>query len=548
MKKMLRLLCLLLVTIILVGCNMTSPSEEPENPDIDNPKNPIEPIEISKHLILDEFGNYGGTTNKSKYGVGAPLNGKYDNPDSAYYLVNDYYNMQSTEDRIIFTGFAPYQQTMADSGGIACALMILNYFGEDVYSSLNEIELVKKYEEINKKIVYNHGTDAVGLKNLFINLGYTATSGSYAESGSSTNDKIANFVSWTFNQLNKGRFIMVRFQDGMEFGWHVIIGHDTMGTDYPKDDVLILADPYDNLDHCQDGYFTSAAGRFYRWWQNVENSGITKDNFDCVVVYPKTPRTITRVKEDKKIIQNVPERHLLLNDDGSFGGTRNATLYGEINEKNGQTDHLTSNYHAFVDYYNMKNTNSRYILTEYKAFQQTMASSCGICSILSVLNYYGMDITVYDEVYLADKYCEVNEKITIKNVGVGSSGLKKLVETFGYVADAKSYSQANYANSNSMIFSTYEKFLTWVQDNLAKGTPMPVSWRPHSGHWEVIIGIDTMGTDYIYDDVIVLADSHDTWDHYQDGYNTIPATMFYRQWYNGSFTYNQQYCVFDNKK
>ena len=99
-----------------------------------------------------------------------------------------------------------------------------------------------------------------------------------------------------------------------------------------------------------------------------------------------------------------------------------------------------------------------------------------------------------------------------------------------------------------MIFSTYEKFLTWVQDNLAKGTPMPVSWRPHSGHWEVIIGIDTMGTDYIYDDVIVLADSHDTWDHYQDGYNTIPATMFYRQWYNGSFTYNQQYCVFDNKK
>ena len=65
-----------------------------------------------------------------------------------------------------------------------------------------------------------------------------------------------------------------------------------------------------------------------------------------------------------------------------------------------------------------------------------MASSCGICSILSVLNYYGMDITVYDEVYLADKYCEVNEKTTIKNVGVGSSGLKKLVETFSYVADA----------------------------------------------------------------------------------------------------------------
>ena len=29
---------------------------------------------------------------------------------------------------------------------------------------------------------------------------------------------------------------------------------------------------------------------------------------------------------------------------------------------------------------------------------------------------------------------------------------------------------------------------------------MPVSIRPINGHWEVIIGYDTMGTDYYYDD------------------------------------------------
>ena len=97
-----------------------------------------------------------------------------------------------------------------------------------------------------------------------------------------------------------------------------------------------------------------------------------------------------------------------------------------------------------------------------------------------------------------------------------------------------------------MIFSTYSEFTQWVKQNLSKGTPMPVSWRPHGGHWEVIIGYDDMGTDYPYDDVLILADSGDSWDHYQDGYNTYTATQFYAQWFNGSFTYNQQYNVFDN--
>ena len=193
----------------------------------------------------------------------------------------------------------------------------------------------------------------------------------------------------------------------------------------------------------------------------------------------------------------------------------------------------------------MQNPDTRYILTGYRAFQQTMSSSCGICSTLSVLNYYGEDVTVYNEVYLTELYCDVNNKDTIYNVGVGSSGLKKLVAELGYEATAGSFSRDSYVDNSSREFGSYEEFLLWAQTNLSKGTPMPISWRPHSGHWEVIIGIDNMGTDYIYDDVIILADSADNWDHYQDGYNTLPATMFFRQWYNGSFSYNQQFCVFD---
>ena len=52
-----------------------------------------------------------------------------------------------------------------------------------------------------------------------------------------------------------------------------------------------------------------------------------------------------------------------------------------------------------------------------------------------------------------------------------------------------------------------------------------------------------MGTEYIYDDVIMLADSGDSWDHYEDGFDTYSATMFYRQWYNSKYATNQSHFV-----
>lgn len=538
MKVYKLVLVLLLVAALLMGCTPT----EQQDPD---PKPDPQPTESDKHLITDASGNYGGSQNVELYGEGAPLNGEYDNLEAGYYLAPDYYNMKSTKDRTIFPEFQPYQQTMADSSGIACALMILNYFGEDVKEEYNELQLLNIYEQLNNEVVYGNGTTKTGLINLFNEVGYTATTDEYLELSSATNDKIADFSDWVWGHLSNGRFIMVRFQDGMDFGWHVIVGLETYGTEYPRDDVLILADPFDNLDHYQDGFHTEALGRFYRWWMNVEDSGVTTDQFDYILVNPKTPIRISRVEEERKQVQTVPELHLLLNPDGSYGGSTDPDKYGTIDIKNGSVDQLTSIYHKFNDYYNMQNTDTRYILTGYRAFQQTMSSSCGICSTLSVLNYYGEDVTVYNEVYLTELYCDVNNKDTIYNVGVGSSGLKKLVAELGYEATAGSFSRDSYVDNSSREFGSYEEFLLWAQTNLSKGTPMPISWRPHSGHWEVIIGIDNMGTDYIYDDVIILADSADNWDHYQDGYNTLPATMFFRQWYNGSLSYNQQFCVFD---
>ncbi len=54
-----------------------------------------------------------------------------------------------------------------------------------------------------------------------------------------------------------------------------------------------------------------------------------------------------------------------------------------------------------------------------------------------------------------------------------------------------------------------------------------IAWMDWAGHWEVIIGIDTMQEDNPSDDVLIVADPYDTSDHYQDGYYVIPAERFY---------------------
>ena len=549
MKKSLSLLCLILAIVVLAGCAPT-PGPGTLTPEAAG----------TKHLITDENGNYGGSLNADLYGEGAPANGMYDNAESDYWLVNDFYCLGSTASRTLFPHFAPYQQTMQDSSGLACALMILNYSGEDVKNTYNELALVQKYEELNNTTVYGNGTTSDGLKTLFNELGYNARNTDYVETSSTTNGKIADFESWALNHLKNGRLILVRYQDNMANGWKIIIGMDDMGTDFARNPVLIFADPYDNADHWQDGYSTHAASRFYRWWQDVERSGVISDQFDYLVVAPKVTVTFERGEETSTIKQTKPENHLYLNNDGSFGGTRDADLYGVGTPLNGQYDCDNSIYHKFVDVYNLQNTESRIVLPNYRAFQQTMASSCGICSTISVLMYYGYDIaslgasTFYDmEEIIVNKYEKISNT-TVKGSGVGSAGLFKLMGTgvaaepgLGFSPEKGSYSRDSYAGESSMLFPTYDSFLTWVTTNLNGNTPMPVSWRPHGGHWEVIIGIDTMGTDYIYDDVLILADSADNWDHYQDGYNIVPATLFYRQWYNGSFSYNQQYNIFANK-
>ena len=185
------------------------------------------------------------------------------------------------------------------------------------------------------------------------------------------------------------------------------------------------------------------------------------------------------------------------------------------------------------------------MITGFKTYQQTMSSSCGIAATMSVLNYYGHDVVnTYNEIALVNKYHQLNtNEPNIKGVGTTRFGLQKLLQYYGFNPTITPYEQ-----EGDIYFDTYQDFVEWAKQGLNQNMPLTICFKPHTGHWEVLIGYDDMGTpDYAYDDVIVLGDPHDTFDHYQDGYNTLSAMTFFRQWYNGNHKWPQKFIVYPNK-
>ena len=185
---------------------------------------------------------------------------------------------------------------------------------------------------------------------------------------------------------------------------------------------------------------------------------------------------------------------------------------------------------------------SRILLKNYTVLQQTMSSTCGICAANSVLSYYGEKANPYDmELTLLDELEEACN-VTVKGRGTTYSELKTVLTKKGYTC--KTYSTAIGSTPKN---DTYEKYMQFIRDNLSAGRPLVVPTYMGSGHFITIIGYDDMGTEYIYDDVIIVADSDDCWDGYQDGYNVFSAYKFFRQHTNQGYGNLQSFLVIKKK-
>lgn len=183
----------------------------------------------------------------------------------------------------------------------------------------------------------------------------------------------------------------------------------------------------------------------------------------------------------------------------------------------GSLDHPDSAYYVIKDYYNTKSGGSLHILPHFKTYQQTTEYTCGCACALMVLDYYGENSC--NEMDICERAGTDDE------TGTSVEGLVEFFESMGYKTD--------YNADVEPRFETIEDFEGYVIESLDKGVPIMVDWVDWRGHWQVIIGIDTVGTEDPYDDVLIMADSYDITDHYQDGYYTVPFGRFFDMWREG---------------
>ena len=183
-------------------------------------------------------------------------------------------------------------------------------------------------------------------------------------------------------------------------------------------------------------------------------------------------------------------------------------------------DHVDSPYFSTLDYYNMESTDTLTILTHFQTYQQTSEWSCGVASALTVMNYYDM---------LGDYTEETLAEFRSNGLSCEGTSLKQAMQIFEGVGGFDMTTTFDFGDT------VHEEFtLTTIQDYLKEGIPVMICWNDWGGHWQVIIGYDTMGTQTQSDDVLIVADPYDTTDHNQDGYGIYPAERFY---YNFT-TYN----------
>lgn len=175
-------------------------------------------------------------------------------------------------------------------------------------------------------------------------------------------------------------------------------------------------------------------------------------------------------------------------------------------------DHEDSPYFSTLDFYNLEPSDTLTILPHFKTQQQSSEWNCGVSSVLMILNHY-------------DKLGDYNEETLAELRSNGTTpeatSLKQAMEIFNGVGGFDLYTTFDCEENVHDVFT-----LDYIQETLSAGKPIMIGWNDWGGHWQVIIGYDTMGTETTQDDVIIVADPYDTTDHNQDGYGVYSAERF----------------------
>lgn len=215
---------------------------------------------VSTLLIIGTLGNVQAA---SVHRIPTPANpqGAASSPqeinhkNSIYFTQPDFFKMKNNSHLTILTQYPTYQQTTEETCGPAAALTVLHYLGDVQYT---EADLAKGM----KTQPYPVGTSTANMVNFFAQKDYKV------DSSLTNKEKFSDYETFQKFVLTKLQAKTPILVENIEWGghWRVIIGYDTMGTTSTLDDTIIMAEPYDTSDHCQDGYVVNNGERFYAMW------------------------------------------------------------------------------------------------------------------------------------------------------------------------------------------------------------------------------------------------------------------------------------------
>lgn len=192
-------------------------------------------------------------------------------------------------------------------------------------------------------------------------------------------------------------------------------------------------------------------------------------------------------------------------------------------------------YYADLDYYNLKSNENLTMLTNYKTRLQPTSWTCGMSSLLTVLDWYGLRDGLND-------YDLANLRHTEKWAsGTSVQEMLNVIKALNDLDIIGDYSIKSWSDDPEGLFDP-----AFVKSELSKGHPIMVLWNAYGWHWQVIIGYDDMGSEGTNDDVLIMMDPYDTTDQNVNGYylESYERLIYGVNYVSDDESTNTQYVVF----
>ncbi|MDR3308413.1 MAG: hypothetical protein LBS80_00470 [Tannerella sp.] len=193
---------------------------------------------------------------------------------------------------------------------------------------------------------------------------------------------------------------------------------------------------------------------------------------------------------------------------------RPSLLRGELQQAD------VSDYFQSIDFQALQSGGSLTLIEGFKTYQQTTGVTCGPSCVLMALNHFGK-LGTYGEMDLK----------RLRGTEQDTTYLRHLINIVDSIGGFKYISTFDVGKPEI----THELFLNFLKRNI----PIIIGTNEWGGHWQIVVGYDTMGTESTDDDVLVLADPYDRTDHKEDGYIVYPFENFYfgtwRNYYDPDF-------------